>query len=149
MALWRVGGLRQQEPLGLTWNCVLWEKRRLIVPSPKTSRYEGRENREIPLFPILWRELQASQRIAPSAEPYIVFENRRQNFDSGFKRILFWAGLEPWQKLFQNMRCSCENDLIEDGYPAHVVGAWLGHTSKVQQRHYLRVLDSFYENAVK
>lgn len=147
-ALWRVGGLRQQEPLQLTWSCVNWEKKRLLVPSPKTSRYEGREARLIPLFPILERELSASFEMAPEGEPYVVYENRRKNFDTGFKRILFWAGLPPWKKLFQNMRSSCENDLIEDGFPAHVVGAWLGHTSKVQERHYLRVLDAFFDRAV-
>ena len=45
------------------------------------------------------------------------------------------------------MRASAENDLVEDGYPAHVVGAWIGHTSKVQQKHYLRVLDSYFDKA--
>ena len=147
-ALWRIGGLRQQEPLHLTWDCVNWEKKRLLVYSPKTACYEGKESRLIPLFPILERELAASFEIAPEGEPYIVYENRRRNFDTGFKRILFWAGLTPWQKLFQNMRSSCENDLIEDGYPAHVVGAWIGHTTKVQELHYLRVLDSFFDMAV-
>ncbi len=148
-ALWRIGGLRQQEPLQLTWNCVNWEKKRLLVPSPKTSRYEGRESRLIPLFPILERELGRSFEECPEGELYIVWENRRKGFDSGFKRILFWAGLSPWSKLFQNMRSSRENDLIEDGYPPHVVGAWLGHTGKVQERHYLRVLDSFFDKAAE
>lgn len=146
-ALWRVGGLRQQEPLLLTWECVNWEHKRLLVPSPKTSRYEGRESRLIPLFPVLERELQASFEIAKVGEPFIIPTNRRQNFDSGFKRILFFAGLTPWTKLFQNMRASAENDLIEAGYPEHVVGAWLGHTKKVQNRHYLRVLDEYFNRA--
>lgn len=145
--LWRIGGLRQQEPLLLTWDCVNWEHKRLLVPSPKTSRFEGRENRLIPLFPELERELSASFEQAPEGEPYVVWANRRQNFDSGFKRILFWAGLSPWQKLFQNMRSSAENDLIEAGYPDHVVGAWIGHTTRVQSRHYLRVLASYYDLA--
>ena len=145
--LWRVAGLRQQEPLLLTWDCVNWEKKRLLVPSPKTSRYEGRENRLIPMFPILERELKASFDEAPVGEPFVVWQNRRQNFDSGFKRILFFAGLTPWQKLFQNMRASAENDLVEDGFPEHVVGAWIGHTPKVQQKHYLRVLDSYFDKA--
>ena len=145
--LWRVGGLRQQEPLLLTWDCVNWEHKRLLVPSPKTSRFEGRENRMIPLFPELERELSASFEEAEEGETYIVSENRRKAFDSGFKRILFWAGLQPWPKLFQNMRSSAENDLIEAGYPDHVVGAWIGHTSRVQSRHYLRVLDSYFDVA--
>lgn len=146
--LWRIGGLRQQEPLLLTWDCVNWDKKRLLVPSPKTSRFEGRETRLIPLFPELERELSASFEMANEGESYVVSENRRKNFDTGFKRILFWAGLQPWQKLFQNMRSSAENDLVEMGYPEHVVGAWIGHTPKVQSRHYLRVLDTFFDRAV-
>lgn len=147
--LWRVAGLRQQEPLQLTWSCVNWEKKRLLVPSPKTSRYEGRESRLLPLFPILERELSASWEEVPEGEKYVVWENRRKNFDTGFKRILFWAGLQPWQKLFQNMRASAENDLVEDGYPAHVVGEWIGHTPKVQLKHYLRTLDSYFDKATQ
>ena len=147
--LWRIAGLRQQEPLQLTWDCVNWEKKRLLVPSPKTSRYEGRESRILPLFPILERELSASWEEVPEGEKYVVWENRRKNFDTGFKRILFWAGLQPWAKLFQNMRASAENDLIEDGYPAHVVGEWIGHTPKVQWRHYLRTLDSYFDRATQ
>ena len=147
--LWRIAGLRQQEPLVLTWDCVNWEKKRLLVPSPKTSRYEGRESRIIPLFPILERELSASWEEVPEGEKYVVWQNRRKNFDTGFKRILFFAGLSPWQKLFQNMRASAENDLVEDGYPEHVVGSWIGHTTKVQQKHYLRVLDSYFDKATQ
>lgn len=147
--LWRVAGLRQQEPLHLTWDCVNWEKKRLLVPSPKTSRYEGRESRIIPLFPILERELSASWEEVPEGEKYVVWQNRRKNFDTSFKRILFWAGLPPWQKLFQNMRASAENDLVEDGYPAHVVGEWIGHTPKVQLKHYLRTLDSYFDKATQ
>ena len=62
---------------------------------------------------------------------------------------MFFAGLSPWQKLFQNMRASAENDLVEDGYPEHVVGSWIGHTTKVQQKHYLRVLDSYFDKATQ
>ena len=147
--LWRIAGLRQQEPLLITWDCVNWDKKRLRVPSPKTSRYEGREDRIVPLFPILEKELSASWEEVPTGERYVVWQNRRQNFDSGFKRILFFAGLTPWQKLFQNMRASAENDLVEDGYPAHVVGAWIGHTPKVQYQHYLRTLDAYFDRATQ
>jgi hypothetical protein len=45
------------------------------------------------------------------------------------------------------MRASAENDLIQDGYPAHVVGSWIGHTPKVQLQHYLRTLDSYFDKA--
>ncbi len=47
------------------------------------------------------------------------------------------------------MRASAENDLIQDGYPAHVVGSWIGHTPKVQLQHYLRTLDSYFDKATQ
>ncbi len=147
-SFWRIGGLRQQEPLLIKWNHVDWERKRIVVPSPKTSRYEGREERVIPMFPSIEKELEESRKNAPRNEAYVIYENRRRGFDSGFKRILYWAGLDPWPKLFQNMRSSRENDLIEEGFPPHVVGAWIGHTSRVQERHYLRTLDSFFQRAL-
>ena len=98
-------------------------------------------------FESFGREGATSWEKVPEGEKYVVWENRRKNFDTGFKRILFWAGLTPWQKLFQNMRANAENDLVEDGYPTHVVGEWIGHTPKMPLQHYLRVLDSYFDKA--
>ncbi|MDO4588199.1 MAG: tyrosine-type recombinase/integrase [Planctomycetia bacterium] len=121
-ALWRIGGLRLKEPLALTWDCVNWEKERLRVISPKTSRHAGKDERIIPLYPELRGELEKQfEEAEEGGSPYIIVENRRENYHSGFKRILFWAGLPEWPRLFQNMRASRDNDLIEAGYPTHVV----------------------------
>ena len=100
-------------------------------------------------FESFGREGATSWEKVPEGEKYVVWENRRKNFDTGFKRILFWAGLTPWQKLFQNMRANAENDLVEDGYPTHVVGEWIGHTPKMQLQHYLRTLDSYFDKVTQ
>ena len=100
-------------------------------------------------FESFGREGATSWEKAPEGEKYVVWENRRKNFDTGCKRILFCAGLQPWQKLFQNMRANAENDLVEDGYPTHVVGEWIGHTPKMQLQHYLRTLDSYFDKATQ
>ena len=47
------------------------------------------------------------------------------------------------------MRANAENDLVEDGYPTHVVGEWIGHTPKMQLQHYLRTLDSYFDKATQ
>ncbi len=53
-ALSRWGGLRVgSEVRELTWGDVDWEQQRILIHSPKTERYEGRETRLIPLFPEL------------------------------------------------------------------------------------------------
>ena len=65
-----------------------------------------------------------------------------------FGLIVGRAGYKLWPRLFQNLRATRENELIAQGFPAHVVGEWLGHTAVVQAKHYLRVLDSYYETAI-
>ena len=143
--LWRHAGLRQQEPMVLRPSSVDLENKRLFVHATKTERYKNGGDREVPISPILARELERQLEEVPSGESYLIFENRRKSFDSGFKRILFDAGLDKWGKTFQNMRSSCENDWVLQGIPAHVVASWMGHSVKVQEAHYLRVLPQYYQ----
>lgn len=144
--LYRFGALRGAEAVALKWSNVIWDRRRLIVPSEKTARF-GRESRVVPLFPEIEKALSeyfetlvegAVDRMFPFA--YSVAFSRVR---SAIER----AGIKPWSKLLQNMRATRENELIAAGYPAHVVAAWLGHTSATQSKYYLRVLDEFFERA--
>ncbi|MEM6260746.1 MAG: integrase, partial [Planctomycetota bacterium] len=64
------------------------------------------------------------------------------------KRILRKAGLEPWPKLFQNLRSSRETELAER-FPLHVVTAWLGNSATVAQKHYLQVTEAHIAEAAK
>ncbi len=144
--LWRHAGLRQQEPLGLTANSVDLVNRRLYVHSTKTERYgENHGDRVVPIVPTLYRELERQLATIPRGENFLIYENRRKGFDSGFRRIIFDAGLNRWPKTFQNLRSSCENDWVQQGVPAHVVASWLGHSVKVQEAYYLRVLPEYFE----
>lgn len=144
--LWRYGGLRKNEPLSLRWSDVNWERRRLCVRSSKTERYEGRESRIIPLFPEIERELSDLFAIDSGEAPTII--NMKSALSATLKRIVTRAGYKPWPRLFQNLRATRENELVERGFPAHVVGEWLGHSPAVQAKHYLRVLDSYYDSAI-
>lgn len=144
--LWRHAGLRRQEPLGLTRESIDLRTGRLSVHSPKTERYgEDHANRIVPIAPILRRELKRHFASQPRDEHFLIYENRRKEFDGGFRRILFDAGLERWPKLFQNLRSSCENDWIREGLPAHVVANWLGHSVRVQEAYYLRILPEYFD----
>ena len=62
-----------------------------------------------------------------------------------FLKIIEAAGLQPWPKLIQNLRASCENDWLDSGMPAHVVARWIGHTVKVQNDHYVKVDDHHFD----
>ena len=147
--LWRHAGLRQQEPLALRRESVDLRARRLMVHSSKTERYgENHADRVVPIAPVLFRELTKQLDELPAAEAFLIYENRRKGFDSGFRRILFDAGLDRWPKLFQILRSSCENDWIRDGIPSHVVASWMGHSVRTQETYYLRILPEYFDRVV-
>ena len=56
--------------------------------------------------------------------------------------------MEPWPRLFHNLRASRETELAENS-PVHVVAAWLGNTPRIAMRHYLQVRESDFLKAVQ
>ena len=145
--VYRFGGLRNAEALALRWSGVNWERRRLLVPSEKTARF-GRDARVIPLFPEIESALSDLFETLPEGAPDLIFNFSRRLAFARIRAAVIRAGLQPWQKLLQNMRATRENELIAAGFPAHVVAAWMGHTSATQQKYYLRVMDDYFERAL-
>ena len=137
----------------LTWGDVLWNQGRMRVQIPKTKHHEGKDVRYVPLRDIRQNLLDAMQSqltdgavSLPADSPIITrFSKSNSNLDKPMKSILHRAGLVPWSKLFQNMRASCETEWLNEGHPAHVVAAWIGHSVKVQRDHYAQVTDDHYE----
>jgi integrase len=148
----RYGGLRcPSEHLALTWGDVNWDQSRIRVPSPKTEHHEGREARWIPLFPEIRKELDAVwEALAPGtegSEPIITrYRSASQNLRTTFEKVIRRAGLEPWPRLFQNLRSTRETELAET-FPIHVVCAWLGNTQAVASKHYLQITDEHFVQA--
>ena len=158
-SLCRYGGLRcPSEVLSLTWENVLWDSSRIIVTSPKTRRYKGHEQRVLPMFPELASvlneayEMAFEQRENPEAVvsgPVVTrYTSADQNLRTTFEKIVTRAGLKQWPKPFQNLRSTCETELMEI-YPAHVVVSWIGHSEKVARKHYLQTTDAHFEKAVQ
>ena len=56
------------------------------------------------------------------------------------------AGIEPWEKLFQNMRATRETELAEK-YPLQCVVSWIGNSQKVAMRSYLQVTEQHMRRA--
>lgn len=52
------------------------------------------------------------------------------NLRTTFEKIVRRAGLEQWPRLFQNLRSSCETDLMKR-HPMPTVAAWMGHSIEV------------------
>lgn len=147
-ATYRFGGLRRNEALSLRWSDVHWDRKRFTVTSTKTERYEGKASRVVPLFKEIEEELDA---LFTESEEHsdLIFEGITvAKVKAMFPEIIRRAGCVAWPRLFQNLRATRENELVAQGFPAHVVGAWLGHTAAVQNKYYLRVLDSYFDDAV-
>lgn len=142
VGLSRYGGLRcPSEHLRLRWVDVNWNTDRMTVHSPKTEHHEGGESREIPIYADLLPLLRDVFESAGTGE-YVITRYRHDNANlrTRLLRIIKKAGLNPWPKLFQNMRSTRQTEL-EDVYPTHVVCAWMGNSPRVARKHYLQVTD--------
>ena len=125
-----------------------WQHGKITVTSPKTEHHPGGESRQIPIFPELRPYLEEVFELADPGTEYIITKYRHANVNlrTHLLRIIRLAGLNPWPKLFQNLRSSCETELAET-YPLHVVCAWLGNSQLVAMKHYLQVTDEHFERA--
>jgi integrase len=150
-ALARFGGLRTpSETLSLKWGHVDWEHNRITIPSPKTEHCPGRESRVIPIFPELRQHLDEAFEQAERGVDWIItrYRLRNANLRTQFERIITKAGLKSWPKPFQNCRSTRETELAAV-HPAHVACAWIGNTESVARKHYLRVQESDFQQALK
>ena len=150
-ALSRFGGLRcPSEHLALTWPDVDWERNRFRVVSPKKEHLDGEGVRWVPIFPEVRPFLEEAFELAPEGSVYVINRHRdaRVNLRTQLLRIIRKAALNPWPKLFQNLRSSRETELAKD-YPIHVVCAWIGNTAAIAQKHYLQVTDQDFDRAAK
>jgi integrase len=160
LVLARYGGLRSpSETLSLRWEDIDWAANRIVVQSPKTEHHAGKAYRVIPLFPELRPYLERAFEAAPDGAEFVVHARFRKgamgpagwlnsNLRTTCLKIIRRAGLQPWPRVFQNLRASRETELVEV-YPVHVVTAWLGNTPKVAMRHYLMTTDEHFDAAVR
>ena len=150
-ALARYGGMRvPSEIVLLRWADIDWEKSRILVNCQKTKGHNGREFRITPLFPELRRELEVWRQSAAKEREFVLKPaiSPKTNLRTGLIKIMKRAGIKPWPKLYQNLRSTRSTELIDRGFPAHVVAAWLGHTVKIAVGHYNQVTDEHFCRAV-
>lgn len=125
----------------LKWSDVLWDQNKLRIESKKTGL------RYCPIFEPALKLLREAYDMAPERATHI-FPNRNteSNLRTHMHRIIKSAGLVPWPKVFVNLRSSCRTDL-EDNFRETVINAWIGHSTKVGQKHYSQVRPSDWEEA--
>ncbi len=134
------------------WSQAKWrhrERQRIRVPSPKTA-HVGKSSREIPLFPELLPYLQDAFELAAEGTEYVVtrYRDATQNLWTTMLRIIKRAGLEPWERVFHNLRASRQTELAQT-YPAHVVCSWLGNSVAVAEEHYLHTTEADFQKAIE
>jgi integrase len=140
VCLSRYGGLRcPSESDVLCWSDIDFEAGEFVVRSQKTGP------RVVPLFPELVEPLRDAFEAAAEGSRHVIVRHRgavrRQ-----MGRVVERAGLEPWPKIFQNLRSSRETELIEQ-FPIHVVCKWIGNSPTIAHRHYLQVTPDHMELA--
>jgi len=131
-------------------NGVRWEHSRLQVASPKTARHAGHESRLVPLFPELRPFLEAVWDAAEPGQKHIItrYRNPGGNMRTQLARIVKRAGLEPWPRIFHNLRSSRQTEL-EETFPSHVVCKWIGNSPQVARKHYLQLTDEHFRRAIE
>lgn len=151
VGLCRFAGLRCPSEVGsVTWADVNWEKGRLTVRSQKTEHH-GADHavRVVPISADLRLILDDAWSVAGEGATLVAPQaaNPTSNLRTTMEKVIVRAGHQPWARLFQNLRASCETDWVEQ-YPAHVVAKWLGHSPKVAAQHYLMSRDHHFEDVV-
>jgi hypothetical protein len=104
----------------------------------------------MPLFPELRPYLVTVRPAAPRAGDPVILRYRVStvNLRTRLLKNIKRAGLEPWPKLWQNMRASRETELVET-FPSHVVAEWVGHSVAIANKHYLQVTEEHFAKAVQ
>ena len=144
----RYAGLRiPSESHLLTWGDVDFDRGRLTVRSPKTERYEGHEQRVVPIMPRLVDLLQARFDSCPDGQDRLVTINGKGALIRPVRRIWARAGVEPWQRLWQTLRSSCEKEWAMS-FPQYAVSKWIGHSITVSGKHYANAVpDELFDRA--
>ena len=156
IALARIGGVRCPIDLcGLRWSEIHWQEKWFLVHSAKTEHHAGRGMRKVPLFPELERRFQELYDTLPEGCSDLIFPaeseippaiSPKKSLASWIQKVAQRAGVELWQKPFQNCRSSRDTELRKM-FPEYLVNRWIGHTQKVAEAHYTQTLSSDFIDA--
>jgi integrase len=137
-ALPRFGGVRfPSEVEDLKWSDIDWVNNRFTVHEKKLEHHPGRGRRVVPIFEALRPHLERAYRERAPGAVYVVPRARHgSNLATHAKRLVQKAGVEPWPKLFTNLRGSCSDDLERRGVAEKAINAWIGNTAHLRRRHY-------------
>ena len=137
-------GLRvPTETSAARWKDVDFNESSILIHCKKTEHIKGKESRLVPLFPDVKAELlklKQEQEERGERSPYIFPSARglETNLRTQARRIIYRAGVEQWEKTFQNLRSSAATD-IGDKFGSLAESAWVGHSPETAKKHYLQI----------
>jgi integrase len=132
----RYAGLRiPSESHLLTWADVDFDHARLTVHSPKTEHHEGHAQRMVPITPKLMKLLQDRFAEAAEGQQHLVAISGKGAVIRQARALWKRAGVEPWKRLWQTLRQSCEKQWAMT-FPQYAVSKWIGHSITISGRHY-------------
>jgi integrase len=156
VCLARIGGIRCPIDLcGLRWSEINWQGKWFWVHSAKTEHYVGKDKRQVPLFPETERCFQEFYDTLPEGCDDLIFPEKsdipptispKKSLSSWIHKVANRAGVELWQKPFQNCRSSRDTELRKI-FPEYLVNRWIGHTQQVAEAHYTQTLPSDFIDA--
>ena len=93
--------------------------------------------------------LRDAFELAPVGSEFVInrYRDASQNLRTTMLKIIRRAGLEPWERVFQNLRASRQTELNQQ-HPAHVVCDWMGNSEAVANEHYLHTTDADFDRAL-
>ena len=151
-ALARWGGLRcPSEVLRLKWEDIDFEHDRFTVHASKTEHHADSGIRTVPMFPELKPLFQNAFDEAETGDVYCISRYRSgSNLSPQMRRIIKQSGLEPWPKIFQNLRSTRETELFKlTNGNVKAVCSWIGNTPAVAMQHYAQVTEADLQEAAK
>ena len=153
IALARYGGLRcPSELMQLRYSDIYWEQHRFTVRSSKTERHKGHQERCVPLFLEIRKELEKLRLERESKDDDFVIQGfagkKKWDLSHPFRRIAQESGLGIIARPFDNMRMSRSNE-IERKFGSLKESIWLGHSESVKKKHYFQLTDDDFSKAVQ
>lgn len=148
LGLARFAGLRiPSEIQELCWGHLNLKDNLLEVYAKKTQRY-GKTRRVIPVHPCLRDILNACKPVGAADDDYVLPYLRTYSaLGVRFRRLCQAAGVKQWNKCFTSLRKSFGSDMCIGRSPSDVAG-WLGNTTPVFVKHYLRQQGEGYTRKV-
>ncbi|WP_430451266.1 tyrosine-type recombinase/integrase [Rhodopirellula europaea] len=139
VALGRYAGLRiPSEAQALLWSDFNDGFRYMRIRSRKKAGDATAGQRECPVFqellpfldPLKKGDIRRNSNVLKKLN-----DSKNSNLRTSFKRAIKRSGVEPWPRVFQNLRASALTDLAERN-PLPTVCKWLGNSVRVAEKHY-------------